>query len=230
MRQGQHKNRSRNRGRRPGNSVNRVYESNGPDVKVRGTAQTVADKYLQLARDAASSGDIVKAESFYQHAEHYLRIVAASLPAGQQGQQRRSMYDDDNYEDGDEGDGGGDDGPEMRHQQASHDAGSEQGDDTDAEPRPQPQAQPQPQIQPQPQPVRESENEDDGGNGWDGHQPDFLRRSGQSNGSPAASPRPRRERRPRQRQPQPQPELAGSEQPQIPAAPAEDGENTGDNS
>ena len=141
MRQGQHKNRSRNRSRRPSNSVNRVYESNGPDVKVRGTAQTVADKYLQLARDAASSGDIVKAESFYQHAEHYLRIIALNLPAGQQGQQRRSTYDDDNYEDGDDNDndGGSDDANENRHQQANQDRDSEQDDNGDAdEPRQQP--------------------------------------------------------------------------------------------
>jgi len=246
MRQGQHKNRSRNRSRRPSNSVNRVYESNGPDVKVRGTAQTVADKYLQLARDAASSGDIVKAESFYQHAEHYLRIIATNLPAGQQGQQqRRSTYDDDNYEDGDDNDGGSDDATETRHQQANRDTDSEQDDNADADesrrqPRAQPKEQPQPHVEPQPQPARESASDDDGGNGWDGHQPDFLRRGGQPNGAPAASspatptaastPRPRRERRPRTRQPQPQPELAGSEQPQIPVVPADDGENTGDNS
>ncbi|NNE23788.1 MAG: DUF4167 domain-containing protein [Rhizobiales bacterium] len=90
MRQGQHKNRSRGRGnqRRPGggNPSNRVYESNGPDVKVRGTAQTVADKYLQLARDAVSTGDIVMSESYFQHAEHYNRIIAANQ--SQQQQQR----------------------------------------------------------------------------------------------------------------------------------------------
>ena len=79
MRQGQHKNRSRGRNqRRPGNSTNRVFESNGPDVKVRGTAQTVAEKYLQLARDAVSSGDTVMSDSYYQHAEHYMRIIAAN--------------------------------------------------------------------------------------------------------------------------------------------------------
>jgi len=94
---------------------------------------------------------------------------------------------------------------------------------------------PQPRAEPQPAP--ESASDDDGGNGWDGHQPDFLRRGSQSNGAPAASTststtpsRSRRERRPRTRQPQPQPELAGSEQPQIPVVPADDGENTGDNS
>lgn len=78
MRQTQNRNRSRGRGRRPANAGNRVYESNGPDVKVRGTAQTVADKYLQLGRDAVSAGDSVKAEGYFQHAEHYLRIIAAA--------------------------------------------------------------------------------------------------------------------------------------------------------
>jgi hypothetical protein len=53
-------------------------------VKVRGTAQTVADKYMQLARDAQSSGDTVMAENYYQHAEHYLRILAAAQAYNQQ--------------------------------------------------------------------------------------------------------------------------------------------------
>lgn len=56
----------------------RTYESNGPDVKIRGTALHIAEKYLQLARDAQSSGDRVAAESYLQHAEHYFRIVAAA--------------------------------------------------------------------------------------------------------------------------------------------------------
>lgn len=81
MRQGQQNrnNRQRNRGRRQNNnnSANKVYDSNGPDVRVRGSAQTVADKYLQLAADAQSQGDKITAESYFQHAEHYLRIVAS---------------------------------------------------------------------------------------------------------------------------------------------------------
>jgi hypothetical protein len=55
-----------------------MYESNGPDVKIRGTASHVAEKYLQLARDAQSSGDPVAAENYYQHAEHYFRVIAAA--------------------------------------------------------------------------------------------------------------------------------------------------------
>ena len=66
-----------------GNPLARSYESNGPDVKVRGSALQVADKYAQLARDAQSSGDRVMAESFFQHAEHYYRIVAAAYEQNQ---------------------------------------------------------------------------------------------------------------------------------------------------
>jgi hypothetical protein len=60
------------------NPLTRVYESNGPDVKIRGTAHHIAEKYLQLARDAQSSGDPVTAENHYQHAEHYFRLIAAA--------------------------------------------------------------------------------------------------------------------------------------------------------
>lgn len=91
MRQGQHnKNRSRNRGgggRRQQNPVNRVFESNGPDVKIRGNASHVAEKYNSLARDALVSGNTVTAENYFQHAEHYLRILAAAQAFNQQNQQ-----------------------------------------------------------------------------------------------------------------------------------------------
>lgn len=67
-----------NGNRKSPNPLQRSYESNGPDVKVRGTAQNVAEKYLQLARDAQSSGDTVAAESYFQYAEHYYRILLAA--------------------------------------------------------------------------------------------------------------------------------------------------------
>jgi hypothetical protein len=56
----------------------RNYESNGPDVKIRGTAAHIAEKYMSLARDALASGDMVAAESYLQHAEHYNRIIMAA--------------------------------------------------------------------------------------------------------------------------------------------------------
>jgi len=89
MRNGQNKRmrgRNRNKGHHGGggghhhhhNPLTRVYESNGPDVKIRGTAHHVAEKYLQLARDAQSAGDPVTAENLFQHAEHYFRLIAAA--------------------------------------------------------------------------------------------------------------------------------------------------------
>src|ERR1700724_2912075 len=85
MRNGQNNKRMRNRNnnnrndgnRRGQNPMTRVFESNGPDIKIRGTASHVAEKYVQLARDAQSSGDPVAAENYYQHAEHYFRLIAA---------------------------------------------------------------------------------------------------------------------------------------------------------
>jgi hypothetical protein len=82
MRPQQQGRRSRNRGsgRRNQNPLQRSYESNGPDVKIRGNAQVIADKYATLARDALSSGDTVMAENYLQHAEHYNRIILAAQP------------------------------------------------------------------------------------------------------------------------------------------------------
>jgi len=78
MRQGQHKQRSRGRGRKVHNPSNRSYDSNGPDVKIRGNAAHIAEKYSTLARDAQVAGDRIASENYLQHAEHYNRIVAAS--------------------------------------------------------------------------------------------------------------------------------------------------------
>ena len=62
---------------------NHVFDSNGPDLRVRGTAQQLFEKYLQLGRDASSSGDRVMAEGYFQHAEHYFRIINAINQAQQ---------------------------------------------------------------------------------------------------------------------------------------------------
>jgi len=100
MRNGQNNKRMRGRNRKSQNPVTRVYESNGPDIKVRGTASHVAEKYVQLARDAQSSGDPVAAENYYQHAEHYFRLIAAMQEQFRQSQpfqregEREGGYDD----------------------------------------------------------------------------------------------------------------------------------------
>lgn len=70
--------RMRGRNRKGPNPLTRSFESNGPDVKIRGTALHIAEKYVTLARDAQSSGDRVMAESYLQHAEHYFRVIAAA--------------------------------------------------------------------------------------------------------------------------------------------------------
>jgi len=91
--------RNNNGGRKHVNPLSRNFESNGPDVKVRGNAAHVAEKYLQLARDAQSSGDPVLAENYLQHAEHYFRIVAAAQPQNQQRDQFGQVVDQDDDDD-----------------------------------------------------------------------------------------------------------------------------------
>ena len=76
MKQNQRRSRSRGNGKRH-SGRNYSFESSGPDGKIRGTAQQVYDKYQALGRDALSSGDRIAAEGYFQHAEHYFRIIMA---------------------------------------------------------------------------------------------------------------------------------------------------------
>ena len=97
MRPGQNNKRMRGRptnNRRGPNPLTRSYESNGPDVKIRGNAHHVAEKYLQLARDAHTSGDPVAAENYLQHAEHYFRLIASAQAAQLAASQGRPPGDD----------------------------------------------------------------------------------------------------------------------------------------
>jgi hypothetical protein len=118
MRPAQKNNRSRGRGSRKGgggggNVVNRVYDSAGPEGKVRGTPQQIIDKYLSLARDAQTSGDRVMSENFLQHAEHYQRMLIQA--AAMQEQSRRESGDGTTDYDGD----GQDSGPSQPGPQPS---------------------------------------------------------------------------------------------------------------
>ena len=70
---------------------NHVFDSSGPDLRIRGTAQQLFEKYLQLGRDATGSGDRVMAESYFQHAEHYFRIINAINAQQQQQQQQQQQ-------------------------------------------------------------------------------------------------------------------------------------------
>ena len=103
--------------------------SNGPDVKIRGTAAHIAEKYMSLARDALASGDMIAAESYFQHAEHYNRIIMAAQSqfgpqhGGQPGEGGNGGFrprwnadgsEDDGGSDYDSTDGGGGDVRETR--------------------------------------------------------------------------------------------------------------------
>jgi hypothetical protein len=110
MRPGQNK---RMRGNRPSNNrrgpnpLTRSYESNGPDVKIRGNAHHIAEKYLQLARDAHTGGDPVAAENYLQHAEHYFRLIAAAQAAQAHAQSGRPPGEGEGVELEDDEDFGG---------------------------------------------------------------------------------------------------------------------------
>jgi Domain of unknown function (DUF4167) len=177
MRNGQNNKRMRNRNnnnnnnnRRGQNPMTRVFESNGPDIKIRGTASHVAEKYVQLARDARSSGDPVAAENYYQHAEHYFRLIAAAQEQFRQNQPQPrgdEMVAATTTEDGDDdGEGFSNFGqepgfvPQQQQPQpymrdnGQRDQQREGGQpyQRDQQPRDQREHRPQPQYQPQPQP------------------------------------------------------------------------------
>ena len=96
MRSSKSRSRSKqNRNRSVGNVVNRVFDSSGPEGKVRGTPQQIIEKYNQLARDAQLSNDRVATENFQQHAEHYLRLLGE---AQREQEARREQQERDNRE------------------------------------------------------------------------------------------------------------------------------------
>jgi hypothetical protein len=142
MRQGQQNRRGRGRGgRKPQNPLARNYESNGPNVKIRGTAAHIAEKYMSLARDALASGDMVSAESYLQHAEHYNRIIMAAQtqfsgqPSTQQGEgpnggvsyRNPRWHSDDEGSDDEVGEAGGG-GGELRQGGGGQDRERHSGD------------------------------------------------------------------------------------------------------
>ena len=102
MRQGPNNRRSRGRGpRRPHPNQNprqQTFDSSGPDIRIRGNAYQVLEKYLAMARDATSAGDRIAAENYYQHAEHYYRVISAAGGAhnGQNGRQNLNGPGQDN--------------------------------------------------------------------------------------------------------------------------------------
>lgn len=85
------RNNNNNRPRHHQMGPNRNFDSNGPDVKIRGTASHIFERYCQLARDANASGDRVGAENYLQHAEHYYRIMLANGLVQQYNQMRQQQ-------------------------------------------------------------------------------------------------------------------------------------------
>src|SRR5271157_5785231 len=168
MRNGQNK-RMRGRNRKGGhyqNPLSRMYESNGQDVKIRGTASHIAEKYLQLARDAQSSGDTIATENYYQHAEHYFRLIAAAqeqlrqtqpFHQPQQGDTRGNASDDD-YDDG-EGDQPSMGGEPFAPQPQPFYPREQQNQQPQQYQQPQPQ--PQQHYQPRPQHNQQANNDVD---------------------------------------------------------------------
>ena len=97
---GNHNNNNQQRRPSMGNIINRVFESAGPDGKVRGTPQQIIDKYQALARDAQLAGDRVTAENYLQHSEHYSRLLGEA-----QRQQAENNRFNQEREDGQRDDG-----------------------------------------------------------------------------------------------------------------------------
>ncbi|MCG8593041.1 MAG: DUF4167 domain-containing protein [Kiloniellales bacterium] len=107
MRQAHNARRSRGRSNRKHNVPlkHQSFESNGPDVRIRGNAHQVYEKYLAMARDAQSTGDRISAEGYYQHAEHYFRIMNDSTdPQGGQRQQQQRQRENGHDRQGQDGD------------------------------------------------------------------------------------------------------------------------------
>jgi hypothetical protein len=136
--------RQRGRGRKPGgggNQGNRPFESSGPDVKIRGTAAQIYEKYSQYARDAQSSGDRVKYESYLQHAEHYFRIMAATMPreqrmqqlSGEGGHMNNADDRDGDSQDGSKSDDSGENGYEDAAESNESEAAAEESEERDEE-------------------------------------------------------------------------------------------------
>ena len=243
MRNGQNNKRMRNRNnnnnnnnRRGQNPMTRVFESNGPDIKIRGTASHIAEKYLQLARDARSSGDPVAAENYYQHAEHYFRLIAAAQEQFRQNQPQQQPRNTDDViteDSDDEGENFASFGQEpgfvplqQQPQPYMRDSSQreqpregqpyqrEQHQPRESRDRGERETRPQPQYQPQPQPVI-SEN-----GGVDrlpsfitGPQPQINGGTGGYDGNGGGERFPRRRRRPHGG---PRPEGMGQSQPTAP--------------
>ncbi|MDE2167088.1 MAG: DUF4167 domain-containing protein [Alphaproteobacteria bacterium] len=131
------------------------FDSSGPSVKIRGNAYQVFERYIAMAREAASAGDRIAAENLYQHAEHYYRIMQVNGGYDNQGQRPMTPADND-MSGGDDMDGRGSQPgahgqpqpqPQSQMQQSPQQPRPPQQHQPQQHPQPQPQSQPQPQPQ-----------------------------------------------------------------------------------
>ena len=219
------KNRMRGRGRssnnKPSNSLNRNYESNGPDVKIRGNAAHIAEKYTTLARDALSSGDRVVAENYLQHAEHYNRIVAAANAQRDEVNAANPMHNRNNSDDD------MDDQPDISMDNSGDNDGDDDGNDNESnsrqeyDNRQQPRREPRNQNRNNPRPPRRDDRNTEQGSGNVQEKPVAAKAPehvpvAAANGEEAPAPRPRRTSR---KKDVISPDAAGLRQALIGAAP-----------
>lgn len=122
MRSSKSRSRSKsNRQRSIGNIINRVFDSSGPEGKVRGTPQQIIDKYLMLARDAQLSNDRVAEQNFLQHAEHYTRMLGeAQREQAREQEARQQQHNQGGGQGGQNHNGNGNGGQQGHSQNGQH--------------------------------------------------------------------------------------------------------------
>lgn len=130
MRSSKSRSRNKNRNRNNqggGNIVNRVFDSSGPEGKVRGTPAQIIEKYNQLARDAQLSGDRVAVENFQQHSEHYTRMLAAAQKEIDARQAQHNQNQQNNNQQNNQQGGNQNGGQPQNNQQGNTDGANQQG-------------------------------------------------------------------------------------------------------
>lgn len=123
---------------------NHVFDSSGPDVRLRGTAQQLFEKYLQLGRDATSGGDRVGAEGYFQHAEHYFRILGAMAAVQQQSQPQQDRRYREQGNEAYQAEGQGSDNGDSQEGQGAATLEAELAGEAETLPMPQPRHAPPP--------------------------------------------------------------------------------------
>ena len=150
----------RRSGGNQGNNPNRSIDSQGPEVKIRGNAQQVYDKYTALARDAFSNGDRIRAESLQQHAEHYYRTLQAMKPPEPKEQPRQDGQQGGQQDGRDQSGQGGSSNGHDRSGDPDGQANAEASGDAERRPRRERkrrEERPEPQVTDQAEPAKAEE-------------------------------------------------------------------------